>query len=510
MTKGEWTGADIGDLTPLLLPYENKNGIRIPRLNKAAAAFSLELAATAYEFKMDRWREAGWQDVSLLADNMLFTGKLANVTGGRVMDQVSGLVESFARHRVHDTGVINQALGTYGTFRQKEDCDTCKAVIMIKKHPFRSLYVVTIGFMGTGKRLFDWISNLRIETDEEIHKGFLQLTEGFEEQIPKMEFESTAEELGIKKLTLADILQECRREDSRFRIWMSGHSQGAAAMQVFQHRLVQQGVLRENIMGYGFASPKVARRILTRNTRDLPMYHILNQDDIIPRVGGECHLGTCLMFPSDEIMRMRCFGDAYSTRIMNDARAIAEKVHDTGDATMMLLGLIRALIMIPDDETKDLLENNKLGRILPDAALEKVTGRVDGMLGLAEGKVTGEYVKAGVSKALREETIDHIRDSIYSMFEKYGVKETLGAITDAVLFCHKLAGENASKGAAAYMYIVNERFYALSDDVHKTHQWVYKNNEGRVRGAVRRGAGAKNERTAQGNGAARRRTIERG
>ena len=41
-----------------------------------------------------------------------------------------------------------------------------------------------------------------------------------------------ARELGVEKWTLGNILEEATHQKSRFTLWITGHSQGGAVMQV--------------------------------------------------------------------------------------------------------------------------------------------------------------------------------------------------------------------------------------------------------------------------------------
>ncbi|MDD3213732.1 MAG: hypothetical protein PHY64_08655, partial [Eubacteriales bacterium] len=170
-------------------------------------------------------------------------------------------------------------------------------------------YVVAIGFMGTGSRFYDWFSNFRFTTEEGFHKGFHQLTQVFEQSVPRIQFPAAAAALGRPSLTLADILAEMRSPRSRFTLWMAGHSQGGAVMQIFCHRLMSAwGVPPRNIIGYGFASPTTAVGGIGRDPADYPLFHILNSDDLVPRIGALVHLGLALEYPADDALRAAAYG----------------------------------------------------------------------------------------------------------------------------------------------------------------------------------------------------------
>ena len=280
-----------GDINALMQPMKTEYARQMAVPNQAAAALSLQLASLAYTLDLDPWREDGWQDVSYHIDNKLLSGDAANASGG-----LSGVISEYrqfmSRFKARSTNIINQVLGTV---RNREESDTCKAVVMIKKAGLNR-YLVAIGFMGTGKRVYDWLANIRIHNEEGMHQGTLQLTRRFEENLPEIVFPETARELGLEKLTLQDILQECRRTDSRFKIWMAGHSQGGGVMQLFAYRMISGGVLRSNMIGYGFASPSVLFGNSKMDVQSLPLFHLINEDDLVPRLGARVHVGQCLLY----------------------------------------------------------------------------------------------------------------------------------------------------------------------------------------------------------------------
>ena len=84
--------------------------------------------------------------------------------------------------------------------------------------------------------------------------------------------------LGLESLTLQDILDSMQHEDSPFRMFAAGHSQGGAVVQLWIDYLLRQGVKPDKLCGYGFASPSVCRRGYGEGP--LPVILISNSDDI--------------------------------------------------------------------------------------------------------------------------------------------------------------------------------------------------------------------------------------
>lgn len=225
--RGALTGCDLSDTSSLARPFARDPFFRLrPPFSQDAAKLSLELANTAYTLDLDAWKAAGWNDFSVLIDDSLQSG----------MDH-GGVRSHFklfkARAALKEWNPISQISGA---LRQRERSDTIKAVCMMKPDG-EGHFLLAIGFMGTGSRFYDWFSNLRFTPEEGFHRGFVQLCESFEMNAEEIVFPAAAEALGLEKLTLGEVFSEMRSLSSRFRLWMAGHSQGGAVMQVLTERL---------------------------------------------------------------------------------------------------------------------------------------------------------------------------------------------------------------------------------------------------------------------------------
>lgn len=305
--QGPITGCDLSELTSLSEPFVRDPFDRLrPPFSREAAELSLELASMAYTLDLDPWAEAGWNDFSIQIDDTLQSGLThgTSADGERMRALINALKVRRAKAALRERNPVSQVMSA---LRQRERSDTIKAVCMMHPLP-EGRFLLAIGFMGTGKRFYDWISNFRFTTEEGFHKGFYQLCTYFEQGAESIVFPATAQALGLEKLTLGEVLSEMKSLSSRFRLWMAGHSQGGAVMQVFCHRLMTDwGVLAQNMTGYGFASPTVATGRLVHDPAAYPLYHILNSDDMVPRMGALLHLGLCLEYPADDDFRDRCY-----------------------------------------------------------------------------------------------------------------------------------------------------------------------------------------------------------
>lgn len=435
------------------------NGLLRPVFSQEAAQLSLELAATAYDLKMERWRAAGWRDVSYQTETSLLTGSAANGGQGRGLgEMVSDYLQRLARNRLKRRSPIRQLSGV---LRQKENADRCKAVVMIHSMD-AGRYMVAIGFMGTGKQVYDWFPNFRLANEQGMHQGFLRLTEDFEEASEEILFPETARELGLPQLTLSDILAECRRPGSRFRVWLAGHSQGGAVMQLFALRQIQRGLLRQHLIGYGFASPSVLYGSLPCDISSFPLYHIMNGDDLVPRVGAILHIGRCRMICPDAEMRRICYHGAWQTPAFQDVWRMAQTILDTKHALAWTLALLRAMEGLSDAEAVAMV-SGMAGRFLPERLTESIGGHADELLRTGQHKIEALYRQATGESEISAALVVPQQRRIEALLAAYGVKAFVGAFRQATSLPHKLRG--TPEEPASYQYIVNARFDKLRQSI---------------------------------------------
>lgn len=454
---GAYTRCDLGDVTPLCMPWAEERGLLEPVFSARAAELSLELAASAYHMDMAAWREAGWGDLSYLTDNTLLTGPSANGgTGGGFSAVMSDYYQRMARSRIRRMNPVTQLLGT---LRQREGSDTCKAVVMAHPAP-GGRYLIAIGFMGTGRRVFDWISNFRLANESGMHLGFLQLTEEFERNCDQIVFPDTARALGQEKLTLSDILLECRRADSRFHLWLAGHSQGGAVMQLFAWRAVRKGLLRQQLIGYGFASPSVFYERPENDLMALPLFHIINADDVIPRVGARLHVGRCRVATPDDRMRGNCYRGQWSDPVFRSVMLSLYLIRDSASALLWVQALLEALEDLPGEESVSVL-NHLLGKALPERVLTALDGRIDAVLRSLIQKTARGYALSTGGAAPADARIAPLRLRIKSLMERFGARAFGKALSQALALPHKLICADPALGEGAYQYAVNHCLPAL-------------------------------------------------
>lgn len=443
---------DLRNTGALMHPMKIENGVPQPVFTGQGAWLSLQLASAAYSLNLAPWRESGWKDISYHIDNSLWTGEDANGSG------VMGEYRQFlARFKAKTTNLLGQVLGTV---RNREESDTCKAVVMCRKDECGK-YLVAIGFMGTGKRFFDWISNFRIANEEGMHLGCLQLTRHFEESLPDILFPETAAELGLEKLTLQDILEECHQSGSRFKIWLAGHSQGGAVMQLFACRAVEDGVLRNHLIGYGFASPSVLYNTGKMDVRSIPLFHLLNRDDVTPRVGARLHIGICRMYSPTDAMRRTCYGKAWQEEAFRETLCLLNRIRDNEDAMLALIGFINDLQKLSDGATVQAV-SELLGRFMPEKMLALLGGRMEDALGMAKRFVERNYYRSTGSRSLPRGLVAVWEERMGQMMDKRGPRNFVKCLLQALGIPHRMRmKESYGFTVPAYTYLVEQDLQGL-------------------------------------------------
>lgn len=459
LPKGPYTGCDLSDVTSLCMPWREMNHLLRPEFSHAAAALSLELASTAYDMRTAPWRENGWFDVSYLVDNALFTGPAVN---GQTADGAfsPALAERYQRAAEALLKKKNPISLVRGTLRQRESSDTCKCVVMMHRAgPGR--YVAAIGFMGTGRRIYDWFSNFRTDREEGAHKGFLQLTREFEASCPLIQFPETARELGREALTLQDVLLACRRPGSPFRVWMAGHSQGGAVMQLAALREIRRGMLRQTLVGYGFASPSALYESPGGDLGGVPLFHIINGDDPTPRVGAYLHVGRCMLFRPDGDARKKFYGDAWQDPAFRDALALLRFIQGSREGLISTVALLRALEALSDREAAEVM-GKMLGGLLPDRMLAVLGSRTDQFLRFAARRAEDAYEKATAGEALPAGRLRQLQARITALIQRHGAPAFGRGLLLALAAPHRLRGVDKNTGGKApYQAIVSDYFPRL-------------------------------------------------
>ena len=444
---------ELGNVTPLTVRWVSDPWGKLrPPLSVEAVQMSASLAAATYHMEVDPWLQAGWRDVTIQVDGALTDGVEASPGEGNAMQR---LAAAWKLHRVRQRIRQRNPLGqVMGAFRQREKSDTGKVLVML--HPTEDgRYVVAISFMGTGERFYDWFSNFRMTSEGGVHKGFLQLTRQFEDNEEEISFPETAQELGLEKLTLRHVLEEARNPNSRFILWLVGHSQGGALMQVYaHHKIHEDGVLPGNLVGYGFASPSAMSGLAVNAPSAYPLYHVLNSDDVVPRMGAQVHLGVCLIYPTDDELRRRCYNwswDRESVQRRQAVGAIIRRMTDTPACIEVAVAYLGALGSYTPEDILDSL--GAWGTRLPlRRIISAADTRVDDLLRYACRHMTAAYLSI-CGEEMSTGRVAALQAEITALMEQLGVKRFTMTMKELMGQPHRIGEHVEGAEMGAYPFI---------------------------------------------------------
>lgn len=457
---GPVTGCDLSKPDCLWQPFVRDPFYRLrPPFSREAAELSLELAQMTYTLDVEPWVQAGWDDFSIQIDDTLESGIThgGSASGERMQAVMNALKLQRSKAALRELNPVSQVMSA---LRQRERSDTIKAVCMMHPMP-DGRFLLAIGFMGTGKRFYDWISNFRFTTEEGFHKGFYQLCTYFEEGAESIVFPHTAAQLGLEKLTLGEVLLEMRSLSSRFRLWMAGHSQGGAVMQVFTHRLITDwGVLPQNLVGYGYASPTVATGRLVYDPAAYPLYHIQNSDDMVPRMGALLHLGLCLEYPADDELRERCYGLSKLPADLAAREALRPFQNEMRDTPSILTASTAFLQCLAEEKGEEGL-NALMARRWSVAAVDRVLtaagGRAYSLLEkLVDNAQNGHIALTG--RPMDPEALAALRERMRPIVRQTPLRRLMGAVLGYGVPPHHIYHDGQS---GPYAVIVDSGLEAL-------------------------------------------------
>lgn len=354
IVRGRLTRCDLTRTDDFFAPWQaDPWGTERPQYRPALARMSAELSANIYDLDVGRWLSAGWRDCSLQVENRVFGGigdwYHGGIRPGRALH--NGITLLRARTMIHP--LRNPIGDVLRAMRQTHTTDTGKAVVMARKDPKSGRFIISICFMGTSRKFYDWLTNFKLSSEQGLHVGFLQLARQFDGNTERIVFPELSEELDEASLTLEDILAEARRQDSRFLVWVTGHSQGGAVCQTYMQLLLhERGVLPQNLVGYSFAAPTVAGPDWQGVPSNYPLFNLINADDYVVRVGASMRLGVDLTYYPDDAFRAQHYGYSFEDpqRVFARDRVQRIMIHirDTEGALEAMLSLCTALQEMKD------------------------------------------------------------------------------------------------------------------------------------------------------------------
>ena len=445
-TYGVYTQVDLEDVAPL---FDSP----LRGYSREAGRFALELAAAAYDFQLRPFLDAGWTDMTMQIDRRLLKGLRAAEEDQSFRRNISNLWTEAVAQRLKDAS--GMLLSARAMVKQVWESDTGRAVVMLHKAP-NNRWVVAIGFAGTGKRLVDWVPNFNFSHQDGLHAGFESIMRQFAANAPNMTFPAAASALGLDSLTLPDIIDSMKHPDSPFYLFAAGHSQGGAVVQLWINHLMEQGVLPENLSGYGFAAPSVCDAGYP--CRQLPVMLVSNSDDLFARVGLTGHMGRSFVYPADRALREMCYMGLADDPFFMEQLDSFSQLTDTAQSLLHGTALVYALSYLEETEASAILKD-----FAQTSLIDMAEGTVQSFIRLMRRLYRQSYEQAAGYPPDREQLLALARDYLGRM-RAYGPRKVMHAAFQAISAPHHLVFRDPARpGMAPYAYIVVRGYPMLEE-----------------------------------------------
>ena len=433
---GQHTMIDLSNVRAL---YDAKN----TGYSRDAGRFALELAATAKDYRVRSWLDAGWTDMTMQVDRRLLSG-VSSVEKERAIrqDLRNALTPIVARGYAAASGPLYQA---HWLLSQLDDKETGKAIVMVHPLPDER-YLVAIGFAGTGGRLYDWLTNLQFENQDGFHAGFQSLVDQFMNNAHKISFPLAAEQLQRESLTLRDVFDDLRKPNSRFRVFAAGHSQGAAVLQVWTHRMISfEKVLPEYLLGYGFGTPSVA--VDDYPCGALPVTLINNSDDVFSRMGFSKHLGEIYVYSADDDLREKCYESVVDSDLFRRILANLSGIKNTAEGLFSTAAFMYALSYIDEKDAHEVLSS--FVRIMPYMGEDLSRSTI-----LLLRRFFRQNYAVATGAEPNEEALAARAITYYEAMQRLGAVAFSQALYQAIMLPHHLVNRDKNNpGMSAYEFI---------------------------------------------------------
>ena len=463
---GELTKCDLTDTSSLTVPsHLDQFMCKRPVLSTQAVTLSAELSHTAYIMRWDNWREAGWSDVSVIANDKIEGASVKDENDSTTLNTQKKLQSALQRS--------NPIFDLQNAFKQSTKVNTLKAIFMRKKQD-DGRHLVAIGLMGTGKNLSDWISNFLFTNEMNFHKGFYQLSEYLLSRTDDILFPSLAKECGLSSLSLTDIIKSACSKDSPYRLWISGHSQGAAILQVLCHRLIiERGVDFSNLFCVGFASPSVCMPQLHLDNDKYPIYHILNSGDLVPRFGACCQLGFLMTYHSDDEIRNETYAllnTAEAIELRSELQEFFDEMVNTERSLVYISALAIALTQEKGDIKIDDIRERKWSGITLGKLLNFAENKMENWLAKFIKHCNQGYISL-TGHSFSEVEISDLVERVRPIVKKAPTKALFNAFIECGFSGHSLFLQGERKDSP-YSYIVRYKLGELYPAL-----WKQKNEQ---------------------------------
>ncbi len=225
---------------------------------------------------------------------------------------------------------------------------------------------------------------------------------------------------------------------------------------------MQKGLLRDNILGYGFASPSVTS-LAADDIKDYPIFHFSNSDDAFSKIGLFRHIGKGYLYQADDEFRDFCYQGHETDDVFMNLISWFNKFEGTQDAISFSIAYLQALSMLPlEDIQASLLVMSGGGRA--ERFMLNRDEPVNGILRFMSRMLRSNY-KSAMKDAPDENYISELANSLQQQIEDAGAERFARTIFLVLGIPHTLVFRDIElPGLAPYHYMVIRGFAQMQQE----------------------------------------------
>ena len=167
--------------------------------------------------------------------------------------------------------------------------------------------LIAVAFKGTdSSNLSDDLSDMYKAVDKNgFHEGFMFNAQQFDKKADSIEININGE-----NIKLSQIIGDMKNKDSKYKLLVTGHLLGAAVADIYSGYILQnQGIDNSNLVTVTYGAPKSCSADYVYSGNNI--INVINTDDMVPTIGAEEHLGTCLFYTPSEEFRKTNYKEHY-------------------------------------------------------------------------------------------------------------------------------------------------------------------------------------------------------
>lgn len=186
--------------------------------------------------------------------------------------------------------------------------------------------------------------------------------------------------------------------------------------------------------------------VTTLDPAAFPLYHVVNSDDVVPRMGGQMHLGALLVYQTTDELRKRCYAWPMDAESVRRRVLVSRAVAWMRDTPSSIEAMIAYLNVLREHDPEEIIAG--LGLVEAKLPVRRLIAaadtRVDALLRYIARHLAAAYLSI-TGERLNPSRVAEIQTLLQALVDDMGVKAFSDALTQLTSQPHSIT----AKGGAA-------------------------------------------------------------